>query len=354
MAAERGRRQLSPCARSPPLLRSARSVPASSRRKSKELPGRSQITSGNELSRRSKLLPYRFPTTGAVSSSAEASSSCTSPASSTPPMGEEGQAVRAGGRRPSLPSSLEPFCEDVAVPAWASDYFSSSRSHTPWACGAGSVPMSWCAAARGAPAVQTPLSSSASTRAPSPPGTPSTSGGAAHRLLLAERAQLDKDLRIEALESRVRELESSFGGSRSGHSSSCGSLTTNSSRLRDAVRLSVSSDASCVSEGSLDADVDAAVQKSEELLKRMSALNALDEPEMQWASMMAAHEDTQDKLSQIEMLVQRRIDSLKPGDAELRLCRAVRELCTGSQRALPRRGSSRKGSKGGSKSELLL
>lgn len=278
--------------------------------------------------------------------------------------------LRASGRsRPSVPL-LEPFCEDVSVPAWAADDFSrSSRSHTPWTCAA--APASLYTAARGAPAVQTPPSSSASTRVPSPPGTPSTSGGVAlpsphclsvaHRLLLAERAQLEKDLRIEALESRVRELESSFGGSRSGNSSSCGSLTTNSSRpshpgLREAVRCTVFSDADRISEGSLDADVDAAVQKSEELLKKMSALDALDEPEMQWAAMMAAHEETKDKLSQIEMLVQQRIDNLRHGDPELRLCRTVRGLCVGSQHTLPRRWalSSSPGSRRSSRSELVL
>lgn len=339
---------LSPRARSPPL-RSARSVPACSRRKSADHHG--------ELSSVSQLLAFKFAIHGASSSTPEASSGHTSPA------------TRASLRsRPSVPL-LEPFCENVSVPAWAADDFSRSGRSTPWACAA-AAPASLYTAARGAPAVQTPPSSSASTRVPSPPGTPSTSGGAAlpsphclsvaHRLLLAERAQLEKDLRIEALESRVRELESNFGGSRSGNSSSCGSLT-NSSRpshpgLREAVRCTVFSDADNISEGSLDADVDAAVQKSEELLKKMSALDALDEPEMQWAAMMSAHEETKDKLSQIEMLVQRRIDSLRPADPELRLCRAVRGLCVGSQRTLPRRWalSSSPGSPRGSNSELQL
>lgn len=45
---------------------------------------------------------------------------------------------------------------------------------------------------------------------------------------------------------------------------------------------------------------------------------------------MTTNEELKDRLKQIETLVQRRVDQLPAGDAELRLCRAVRGLCVGT------------------------
>eukprot|EP00931_Biecheleriopsis_adriatica_P041591 TRINITY_DN23761_c0_g1_i1.p1 TRINITY_DN23761_c0_g1~~TRINITY_DN23761_c0_g1_i1.p1 ORF type:complete len:171 (-),score=34.70 TRINITY_DN23761_c0_g1_i1:174-686(-) len=132
------------------------------------------------------------------------------------------------------------------------------------------------------------------------------------RMHLAECGHREKDLRIASLEARIRELEGGTVGQ------------------------------SCLSDGggSVDEEMDAAIRKSEALLCKMSALDGIDEPEMQWAAMMAANEDYKDRLVQIESLVQRRIDQLKmTSDPEVRLCRAVRGLCIGSQRTTPRRWS---------------
>merc|ERR1719336_530608 len=87
----------------------------------------------------------------------------------------------------------------------------------------------------------------------------------------------------------------------------------------------------------LEAQVDVACQKSEALLSKISGLGTVEEPELQWSSLMAANEDCRDRLAQIEAIVQRRVEQLPPGDAELRVCQAVRGLCIGVQRAPPRR-----------------
>lgn len=164
----------------------------------------------------------------------------------------------------------------------------------------------------------TPSSSSASTRAPSPHSSGlaqaesrSDSSSVVRRLEANIRA---KDLRIAALEARVLELESGSNYAQYVMWNSWGSYRE-----------------------SLELEVEAAVKKSEALLQKMSALDVADEPEMQWAALMAAHEDCKERLSQIENLVQRRTEQLSSGDTELRLCRSIRGLCVGSQKTLPRR-----------------
>jgi len=68
-------------------------------------------------------------------------------------------------------------------------------------------------------------------------------------------------------------------------------------------------------------------------------LREWDRAHAQWMSLMAAHEDCKERLEKIEALVQRRSEQLPPGDAELRICRAVRGLCIGAQRVPARRWS---------------
>lgn len=167
----------------------------------------------------------------------------------------------------------------------------------------------------GVPAVKIQViesTSSTSTRTPSPPrATFSTSMNTAdlvQRLQMAELALQEKDQLIHALEAQVRDA----------------APAVEQEDLEDG-RLS------------LPGLVDDALKKSEALLRKMSCLDGVDEPELQWLSLMEAHEDHKDRLSQIEALVQRRIESLSPGDPELRVCRAVRGLCIGAQRAPPRR-----------------
>lgn len=87
----------------------------------------------------------------------------------------------------------------------------------------------------------------------------------------------------------------------------------------------------------LEANVDSAIRRSEALLSKLSGLGHMEEPEQQWKSLMFAHEDCRDRLAQIEALVQRRVEQLPPGDVELRVCRTVRGLCVGAQRAPTRR-----------------
>lgn len=90
-------------------------------------------------------------------------------------------------------------------------------------------------------------------------------------------------------------------------------------------------------ESDIIAEMEAVCAKSELLLQKMSNFHAAQEPERQWAALMAEREDCKDRLSQIEALVQRRVDQLPAGDVELRVCRAVRGLCVGSQKVMPRR-----------------
>lgn len=90
-------------------------------------------------------------------------------------------------------------------------------------------------------------------------------------------------------------------------------------------------------ESDVVAAIGAVCAKSEQLLQKMSSLSDNEEPERQWAALMAEREDCKERLSQIEALVQRRVDQLPAGDAERRICRAVRGLCVGSQRMKTRR-----------------
>lgn len=151
----------------------------------------------------------------------------------------------------------------------------------------------------------------------------------AERVRRAEQAMLQKDLTIECLEERVRQLEQS--------NQRCSQSSTSSSLTSIRGQMPYQGDDEASDAGSLNAEMDAAVAKSEALLRRMSALDYSAEPELQWAAMMAAHEESKEKLSQIEHLVQRRIEQLKPGDRELKICRAVRGVCVSSQRSVPRK-----------------
>lgn len=208
------------------------------------------------------------------------------------------------------------------VPPWAADVAPQSRR---WSCDSSKR-------ANRSQVLASPTSSVASTRTPSP-GMPQAVGPVAmwaERVRRAEQAMLQKDLTIECLEERVRQLEQST--QRCGQSSSTSSSLTS---IRGQMPYQGDDEASDA--GSLNAEMDAAVAKSEALLRRMSALDYSAEPELQWAAMMAAHEESKEKLSQIEQLVQRRIGQLKPGDRELKICRAVRGVCVSSQRSVPRK-----------------
>ncbi|CAJ1411497.1 unnamed protein product [Effrenium voratum] len=175
------------------------------------------------------------------------------------------------------------------VPAWAADSCFNTRSRRP---SFGSY--------RGREASGS-VSSSASTRTPSP----GLAGVDRHR----SEASFAKDLRIQSLEARVKELEAG---------------------------PETESEASQGEGEDLEGAVSAVLAKSETLLRRMSAIDYTNEPEMQWAAMMSAYEESKEKLSRIESLVQRRIGQLKRGDPELRLCREVRGICI-SSRTQPRR-----------------
>lgn len=139
----------------------------------------------------------------------------------------------------------------------------------------------------------------------------------AQRALQAERALADRDRKIEALEARVREMSTGAGERERVY------------RLED--RLDEEEESDIVSE------MEAVCAKSEQLLQKMSNFQDAEEPERQWAALMAEREDCKERLSQIEALVQRRVEQLPAGDAELRVCRAVRGLCVGSQRVMTRR-----------------
>lgn len=187
-------------------------------------------------------------------------------------------------------------------------------------------------------------SSSASTRTPSPhsrrlgsPAARSSRGanlgrfipvaeylsaadqGFAQRALQAERALADRDQRIEALEARVREM-STGAGERFDRPE------------RQGVRLGEEEE-----ETDIVAEMDEVCAKTEQLLQKLAKFYDAEEPERQWAALMAEREDCKGRLSQIEALVQRRVDQLPAGHAELRVCRAVRGLCVGSQKVVPRR-----------------
>lgn len=140
----------------------------------------------------------------------------------------------------------------------------------------------------------------------------------AQRALQAERALADRDRRIEALEARVREMSN-------------GPAHRHERPERPSERLELGEDSD------LEAEIEAVCAKSEQLLQRLAGLDSVEEPERQWASLMSERADCKERLSQIEALVQKRVDQLPAGDAELRVCRAVRGLCVGSQRVVPRR-----------------
>eukprot|EP00928_Gymnodinium_smaydae_P043282 TRINITY_DN29035_c0_g1_i2.p1 TRINITY_DN29035_c0_g1~~TRINITY_DN29035_c0_g1_i2.p1 ORF type:complete len:490 (+),score=65.77 TRINITY_DN29035_c0_g1_i2:148-1617(+) len=201
------------------------------------------------------------------------------------------------------------------------------------------------------------VSSSSSTRTPSPYVTsmhPGRSIGGqvapvaqclsdvnaslAERLLQAERSLLDKDRQIEALELQVRDttLGSSSGSDAGGTSITCSTCATCAAGAAASANAAWSVEQSTVLE-EVSEELDHVVGKSEDLIRKMSDLNVSEEPERQWAALMAAHEDCKERLSQIETLVQRRVEQLPAGDSELRVCRAVRGLCVGAQRVVPRR-----------------
>jgi hypothetical protein len=80
------------------------------------------------------------------------------------------------------------------------------------------------------------------------------------------------------------------------------------------------------------ADLEAVYQKSEDLVRAMAAVDCGEEVQHQWAALMMKNEDYKDRIARIEQLVARRAHQLSSGDDELRLCRAVRGLCVGSQK----------------------
>merc|ERR1712130_898399 len=171
--------------------------------------------------------------------------------------------------------------------------------------------------------VSSSTSSSASTRTPSPHSaawqTPApqcmtdNNSDLSNRLFQAEQSLFEKDRRIEALENRVREL-SNAGQAKNG---SCISQPHYSHLQSGAPRCwPVSAQLAANEEEELTADVDAVICKSEDLLMKMSDLQESNEPERQWTALMAAHEDCKERLSQIEMIVQRRIEQLPAGDTE--------------------------------------
>lgn len=78
--------------------------------------------------------------------------------------------------------------------------------------------------------------------------------------------------------------------------------------------------------------VEYALQKSEELLESMCALDSGEEVKQQWSAMMTSHENHKDRLAKIEALVVKRSEQLQTGDPEFKLCRQVRGLCMGAQK----------------------
>lgn len=92
-------------------------------------------------------------------------------------------------------------------------------------------------------------------------------------------------------------------------------------------------------EGQATEELDRLCRRSERLLEKLQDLESAAEPERQWQSLMENCEDAKTRLSQIEELVQRRLQQLPAGDKELRLCRAIKGLCVGAQKVTPRRWS---------------
>jgi len=176
------------------------------------------------------------------------------------------------------------------------------------------------------------------------------------RLLKAELLIKERDQQIEALQGQL----SKFTAQDKVAGSLASFTTMDSSANRDIdfdmCRISYGADGSCLvdfpCDANLEAQVDDAVRKSEALLNKISSLGTVEEPEMQWRALMAANEDCKDRLEQIEALVQRRVEQLPPGEAELRVCRAVRGLCVGAQRYIPRRWALGGGSPGATNRRL--
>lgn len=185
------------------------------------------------------------------------------------------------------------------------------------------------------------ISSSGSTQTPSPRSLPGFAGpsiaAVAHaawgsgghqlcrsdsdleeRLVRAELLLKERDQRIGSLEEKLRQVNEGSWAARG-------------------ERASLQDQSDVHSDPDLEAQVDEACRKSEVLLRKISGLGIDEDPELQWCSLMAANEDCRDRLAQIEALVQRRVEQLPPGDAELRICRAVRGLCVGAQRSTTRR-----------------
>jgi len=197
-------------------------------------------------------------------------------------------------------------------------------------------------ASRCNPSAASAASSAASTRTPSPQLARSASRWQAplgyselsRRLKEAEDCILEKDQRLEWLEHHVRELSvRATPRPIAANSEGCAGVGA-SCATKPGDTTSAGGEAA---EEDLLADVEALVVKSDELLRKMSDLGVGEEPERQWAALMAAHEECKERLALIEALVQRRVDQLPVGDSELRVCRAVRGLCVGAQRAVSRR-----------------
>jgi len=75
----------------------------------------------------------------------------------------------------------------------------------------------------------------------------------------------------------------------------------------------------------LEASVEAAVRKSEDLLREMSGLCDAPEPERQ---RRRPQDDCRGRLLQVDSLVQRRMEQLPAGDPELKMCRLIRSVCS--------------------------
>lgn len=231
--------------------------------------------------------------------------------------------VGGGGRRRALCAMLDSPAVSASAPASAS---SAAATSVPSFASVASVhsdlgepglgQSSSSSSVPSAPTDGSEVVSAAQSLSAGPPAL-------AHRLYHAECAIVERDQRIEMLEMRLRELEAS----------SSGTTAPAMSLPHPPPRAVVSEDES----EEIVADVQAAVSKSQYLIEKLSDLHKWEEPERQWSALMSAHEDCKDRLAQIEALVQRRVDQLPSGDVELRVCRAVRGLCVGAQRLVPRR-----------------
>lgn len=84
------------------------------------------------------------------------------------------------------------------------------------------------------------------------------------------------------------------------------------------------------------ARMQAAVRKSEDLLREMSGLCDAPEPERQ---RRRPQDDCRGRLLQVDSLVQRRMEQLPAGDPELKMCRLIRSVCSGAPRSPARRWS---------------